>query len=178
MKTVFAIVLIAWVNPMLFSQSISHTTISSAGATVEKNTEVSLSWTLGQVFNQSVEKGLFVTEGFQQGLLIRQEMFNEETTLAEPLFTDVLLEKEASNWVVFPTMVKDQLFVKFNSPPETAVRFSIVNLHGEIIYSYKIPANNQYLFEINNAGLLPTGMYFLQVNTVGVSCSSQRFYKY
>lgn len=51
------------------AQEISRNAVTTAGDYITNEDGISISWSMGEVFSQTSEKGYHVTEGFQQGIL-------------------------------------------------------------------------------------------------------------
>jgi hypothetical protein len=75
------------------AQEISRNTVTTAGDyTVNKN-GISISWSMGEVFSKTSEKGQYVTEGFQQGILEKAGKLDLKAELTETKVVQLHWEK-------------------------------------------------------------------------------------
>ncbi len=67
----------------LSAQEISRNTVTTAGDFTTNDKGVSISWSMGEVFSQTSNEGVYVTEGFQQGILEKAGEVKLEANLLE-----------------------------------------------------------------------------------------------
>lgn len=65
------------------AQEISRNTVTTAGDFTTNESGISISWSMGEVFSQTSEKGYQVTEGFQQGILEKAGKVTLEANLTD-----------------------------------------------------------------------------------------------
>lgn len=58
---------------ILFSQTISRSNLATAGDVLSNSSGVTLSWTIGEVYSNTVKQANHITGGFQQGILIKKD---------------------------------------------------------------------------------------------------------
>ncbi|MFW5872703.1 MAG: T9SS type A sorting domain-containing protein [bacterium] len=117
--------------------------ISSSGGFSE-NTEVSLSWTIGEPIVESFEGDDYsLSHGFQQGNL------TVETLIEEELVNNFL-------WI-YPNPVKDRLTIECSNDHED---FQLIDIQGKVVWSMK---GNKKKMEVDFSDL-PPGSYFLRTS--------------
>jgi len=71
---------------LLFSQTISRSNLATAGDVVTNSSGITISWSIGEVFSNTVQNDNHITGGFQQGILIKKNKVAEEKSI--PLFPE------------------------------------------------------------------------------------------
>lgn len=131
----------------------SPSVIAAAGGNGVTN-ELSLEWTIGEVFAGSSSDGsTLLTQGFEQPLLLVSNL--------TPMAAKPVLNVQSG---VYPNPVTNVLNVKTNSPFNERVNVALLDLQGKILVS--TPATSGYNVQQISMEKYPAGIYLLRVTTV------------
>lgn len=134
------------------SQSISPQVIATAGD-FYVGTNMSLSWTLGEIITETVTNGTYtLTQGFQQ------PHYNINS-IEEPKHTDNPL----GDINIYPNPVADQLNVSFKDMSQKNVIITLYDLNGKILLN-DIAENTTSLKQLDMT-YVAKGSYFLRFAT-------------
>ena len=177
MKYSIALIALFFAFMPLYGQDISQSTISTAGGSTTNKSGLSMSWTIGEVFGQTAEKGCYVTEGFQQGLLFKtvDPKVAEERSQKRSRSAKKKVEQQKVN--VYPTLVKNELKFNFSSSNQAPTMVRIISTNGQIIDLTNQISFVGFEFEINDINSLPPGTYFLQLLQNDQLFASEKFIK-
>ncbi len=134
----------------LCAQSLSPSDVVPNGA-VSETSEVSLEWTIGEVFPHTVfhENGI-ITQGFQQPIL---QVDLVETGNAAP--------SSGLDIKIYPNPVKAILTIKFTSEKDMELDFALNDLTGKnLLLNTENTAPGELELDM---GYLPAGFYFLLI---------------
>lgn len=94
MKYIYIIIiLLLGLTQIVFAQNLStRNVITAAGDYIKKENGASLSWTMGEVFSQTIIGKEHFTEGFQQGNMLKQPTLILDFTADRQDFSTVLLD--------------------------------------------------------------------------------------
>ena len=157
--TLFALVLF----PLLLNcQEIAIAHIVPAGGFEKIGNGVSLNWSLGQVFDTTIEEEAnHLTEGFQQG-----EYSPENEMLIGPNqnnFENISFSGSAPEIQVFPNPTSDYLKINFGENKSENIVVNIYDMSGILLFNKKYSDSNNQLISINIKMLLKTGNYIIQI---------------
>ena len=100
MKKSFAVIIFLSASiTTIWAQKISMNTLTTAGDYTKNKNGVSVSWTIGEVFSQTITNDHHVTEGFQQGALERQAKVQLTATRQDA--STVILEWQATGTIEY-----------------------------------------------------------------------------
>lgn len=124
MKKILLIVMICMFGSYMYGQEVSSSVIATAGESVEAG-DVSLSWTLGEIAIETLEKdgGVTLTQGFQQG-------YFEITSIGEPLSDEFQLN-------VYPNPASEFIWVDLKTSKIKSALVEIYNMEGKLVYNNK-----------------------------------------
>jgi len=173
MKNLILIVVACCCVFAAYSQQVSRSLISSAGKSSVSKSGVTATWSVGEVFGSTAEHGYYVTEGFQQGVLLMEDVIVENDV--EVSETPVVEQVEL-NVKVYPTIVSERLYFELNTSEAKTITTRVVSLNGQLINvaSHTMEGST---FEISNVNDLPSGTYFLQVAVDGQWLNAEKFIK-
>lgn len=156
-----------------YSQQVSRSLISSAGESTVSKSGVTATWSVGEVFGNTVEHGYYLTEGFQQGALLKEKS-NEVNRLE--FHETSIPEMVELNVEVYPTIVSESLYFKMSSYDANSLMVRLVSLDGQQLnVSFQAISDNE--FKILNVGRIPNGTYFLQIAVDGAWLDAKQFIK-
>lgn len=145
MKTfIYGCILLLYSIPN-YSQSLSNQVLASGGNTVQVPQAGSLSWTIGELFFETYQGDIHLTQGFHQAYNVVINSLAKGTT-------------ETNSFRVFPNPATDRFFVEpiQIGKPSQAILF---NLIGQPLQQILI--DGKTAIDMTN---YPAGMYLLQVN--------------
>ena len=140
----------------LFAQKVSPQVIASAGSIVE-NSEIKISWTLGEFSVATIGNNPKLTQGFQQGKLFVQ------TNVEDPHYSDLIS--------VFPNTAQDVIHVEVKNLP-SEVTIELIDISGNLLFRKSF--SDQIKIKI---GQLPPGTYFTRIGKEGTIIQSAKIIK-
>jgi len=127
--------------------SPSPSVLAAAGG-FEVRQHITLEWTLGEPFVESViTRANWFTEGFHQPLLS-----------ASPLSPSVARGYEIK---IYPNPTEELLNILIKTPEEEKLKLTLVDVTGKIIYNQQVPLGTPEL-QLNLKNI-PEGMYLLSL---------------
>ncbi len=162
-----------------FSQAISLSILTSAGDFSTNQEGLSLDWTLGEVFSETVQHTYDCTGGFQQGIKTVDQIPTVDVVQNEkksvPNYPD--FNREEINVLVYPNPSSDLLKLKFPEPISENLLVNIFDENGKEVLVRKFsPSSNSTFFSLQIDQLRP-GVYFLQLAHSTKSLLTQSFVK-
>ncbi len=180
MKTINAIVTLLLISHIINGQQLSRSAISSAGDYAKNEKGISVNWTMGGIFSQTIEEKHHLTEGFQQGFLTRIFHRPTENTLQQELnyYIEELKSKTALLTInIFPNPTSHLLFLKFDKIPSTTVFVKVFNAKGKLVLQEEINPAGENQIEIKGISTLNTGVYFTTIYDGKNFITTKRFLK-
>jgi len=143
-------------------QTISISTVTSAGDFVKNENGISMSWTMGEVFAQTIQDDNHLTEGFQQGELTTETSEAENATPTNNIVAanDSNLEVDMQ---VFPNPSIDYLKLKFEASEAQAVFVQVATLNGNKVLEQKFEIENGLVIQMDQFENLKQGTYLISV---------------
>ena len=164
MKNIFVLFLILGALPSQ-AQQISRTSISPAGDFSSNEQGVSVNWTFGLSFTETMQGSNYITGGFQQGEL------NPPAKISNPLpaTTDetspeipVAKIKKEIQLSLFPNPTIDQVSIRFASPLTTPVTAILFDSNGRQLALQELASQSSEV-QLTQVSDLPSGTYFIQL---------------
>ena len=159
-------------STVFFGQQISRSTLSTAGDLSKDKSGISLTWTVGEVFSETIQSKYHVTGGFQQGALTKLiftdtideliEDEKEETTSKSEIKKTNLTSQDIVI-TLFPNPTTNQIWLQSNQEDIKEYTVSIFELSGKRIFQEKISFDNSSQIEIQQIEKLNSGNYVLQL---------------
>ena len=181
MKTITAIATLLLFSLVLNGQQLSRSTLSSAGDFSKNEKGLSIDWTMGAIFSQSVEESHHITEGFQQGRLTPRlqvpvgESF--QTASYHSIDEETKVSEERIAISIFPNPTAHSLFLKLNAAPSTTFVAKVMNANGMTVIHQKINSIDESKLEIDGIADLTSGVYFISLYDEHTFVQSKRFLK-
>ena len=145
------LVMIALVATGVNAQSISSQVITSAGGDFEKGAYY-LSFTTAQIASQDLnQQGILLTQGFQQGYLLRQPVANSP-------YTGVMN--------VYPNPATDHIKLVAGFNEEGKMTIKVVDMLGRDLISLSIPKGESKQTQVIDVSKLRAGIYFVRAELV------------
>jgi len=145
-----------------FGQNISISTLTSAGDFSKNENGISMSWTMGQVFANTIQENNHLTEGFQQGEL--KTGIIEEENLIEDFDFEVFTASELEvDMEVFPNPTVNYLNLKFKTSQTQSVFVRISTLGGMNISEQEIDIENRLEIQLDQFKNLKPGSYLISI---------------
>ncbi len=167
---------------ILISQTISRSNLATAGDVLSNSSGVTLSWTIGEVFSNTVQQANHITGGFQQGILPKKNKpVEKESTSIDP---EQRINSTTNNKInsdlqiiLFPNPTVDQLWLKSNTSDSYNVVLSIMDTSGKNHIQKNITLENFQEVEINQIDKLASGNYILVLSDNKSTIASKQFIK-
>ena len=163
-------------------QQLSRSIITTAGDFSKNENGVSLSWSMGEVFSQTMLHDHHLTGGFQQGDFTvihkaEKEIPSDEILLSDNNPTHSLQQEQPITVLVFPNRTADQLFLKFqNQNPQKATAL-LLDANGKTLFRQEINIENGKTQSLDHVPDLGPGVYFIQLFQNGKRLLSVSFIK-
>ncbi len=176
-------------STIFFGQQISRSTLSTAGDLSKSETGISLTWTVGEVFSETIQSEYHVTGGFQQGVLAKSistdatdAVIENETEEKEETKSNLEIQKtnSISQEVVitlFPNPTTNQIWLKSNQEDVQEYTVSVFDLSGKKIFQQKISLKNSNQIGIQQIEKLNSGNYVLQLIDDSQKVTTKKFTK-
>ena len=164
MKYYFTIILSIFALS-ISAQEISRNTVTTAGDYTTNKAGVSISWSMGEVFSQTSEKGFHVTEGFQQGILEKNGKVDLKANLTTTKEIQLNWEKlgkitskafslerkieGTSNFKTIAILNNEKTLNDFHFTDKS-------NLEGEVTYRIRYTKSNKAAYSNIQTVILPT----------------------
>lgn len=185
MKTSLTFLGLMLSSTIFFGQQISRSTLSTAGDLSKNETGISITWTIGEVFSETIQSKYHVTGGFQQGELSKSTSTTVVDELIEEKEETILTEEiqktnSTSQDVVitlFPNPTTNQIWLKSNQEEVQEYTASIFDLSGKRIFQQKISLDNSNQIKINQIEKLNSGNYVLQLIDNSQKTTTKKFTK-
>ncbi len=163
MKLIYTISVLSFFMTTLFGQEFSMNIISAAGDYHINEEGTSISWTMGQIFNQSILGDDHLTEGFQQGKL--QDQTVQRNSSKETSSPNATLKPDGTNdptisIVAYPNPTTDKLSLTFDNTDFSNFTIHIIDLSGKHWMQQEINNTARQLIDVMQ---LPSGNYILQI---------------
>ena len=167
---------------LLVGQTISRSNLATAGGVVSSTSGMTLSWSIGEVFSNTVQEDNHITGGFQQGNLLKKNIpIDEDLISFEPEQQSISANDNAIindlKIIVFPNPTADQLWLKFNATDTPLLTLKIIDTSGKIFIQNKVRFENSQALEINQINKLSSGQYTLFLYDNQSVVSSKQFIK-
>ncbi len=164
-RQLFCHALIFFFSSTTYGQEISISTISPSGDYVKNEAGISVSWTMGQVFDQSIFGNYHFTEGFQQGTLSQEIQAGNRASLDETPSSNTTKKlvgttNASIEILAYPNPVVDKLNLTFDNLHLAILTIKIIDSSGKHWAQQKV--NNTVHTTIDIAHL-PSGNYILQI---------------
>ncbi len=156
--------LFLFISTLSFSQNLSLSVVSAQGD-FDKTENISLEWTLGESFIETVNYG---STTFTQGF--NQSFNNRILNINESIFD--------FNIQVYPNPVYKQFHVYFDAIDNEILLLKLYDIHGRILIEEIsiLNNNNNTLIDITN---LSSGLYLLNISDLeGLIIESHKIIKY
>jgi hypothetical protein len=156
MKSIILVIIAIFSFSFSYGQDISQSTITSAGGYVVNDAGISVSWSMGQVFNLTAQSEQHLTEGFQQGKLDANGTIILNANRQNPTTVSLKFNKKGTiNSAVFQLQrryVVEQNFVTIAtiSNTESPVLEYMDNNNSEKNTEYRILFTNNKINKISN----------------------------
>lgn len=182
MKKQFLLLILITSATISYAQQISRSIITTAGDTAKSKDGNTVSWTIGDVFGQTIQKEDHLTEGFQQGLLTNKKSSKERKTQASQSIAQYeiaeIKDKIANiTLTTFPNPTTDQLFIRTKNLKTQNMFVNILDASGKIISQQNINIKEGQDISISNIEQLEAGIYFLQLTDNQQPIISKQFVK-
>ena len=180
LKTIYTLVLVLFTN-MAFSQTISRSNLGSAGGVVNNDSGVTLSWTVGEVFSETVENDKHITGGFQQGILLKKENpIGKESIVETPIqntINQVSLPEPDVQITLYPNPTANDLWLKSNINDTQDVKIIISNSLGKVVFLKNIKLEKLQDVKVNQIKNFASGQYTLSLYNKDVLTATEQFLK-
>jgi len=143
--------------PATYGQVFSINTICSAGDAAKNEEGFSISWTMGQVFDQSILGDHHFTEGFQQGTLALETQTAIRNHATQKLFAAT---NTSTEMLAYPNPVVDNLNIAFTEPQPADLTLHIIDASGKHWAQQKVNNASHPMIDMDS---LPSGHYILQI---------------
>lgn len=183
--------LILFISSTAAAQSLSRSNLSTAGGLVSNDVGVSLSWTIGEVFSETIQNNSHVTGGFQQGELSKTQKNNpavatdlEEDSTEEPIeassndyFQQPSSLPQNVQVILFPNPTLEDLWIKSTSETTQHYTLKILDTSGRTVLQQVIKLENFQKEKIQKVNSLTSGNYILSLLSNEKVISTQKFIK-
>ncbi len=163
----------------VFGQDISHHSQTSASGFAKTDQGVSVDWSLGVSFAQVVQSDHHLTEGFHQGnftpinIVTDTIGFRQQAEESSP----ESLTEDNIQFQIFPNPTSDFLYLRNENANTQDLNLVILNADGSLVYKQSVSLLPNQKIEVNNIIDLPSGFYFIQINSVHTTLKTLKFIK-
>lgn len=149
----------------IFSQNLSQSIISSQGS-FDSTTELSLEWTLGEIFVETITEGSSIfTQGFHQSSIDQISVEEEQNP------------QLSFNIKVYPNPVKSLLNLTINGDYTAPIHISLFDISGRYIKAF--PLINNVTNKSYSVDDLSSGIYILKIkSTDGAYSKTSKIIKF
>ncbi len=162
MKNIFVLLFVLGTLPSI-AQQISRTSLPSAGDFASNEKGVSINWTIGLSFIETIHSTNYITGGFQQGELnVSAETRNPVVVEEESPEIPLAKTKKEIQWSLFPNPTVDQISIRFPIANTAPVMAFIFDSSGRQILQKELPSQSSEV-QLNQVRDLPSGTYFIQL---------------
>ena len=161
------------------AQQISRDFLTSAGGFSIDENGISLSWSIGGVFCQTIIGDHHLTEGFQQGELTTIEPLDSTDNSSYRIGGPSIIAQEDLDIQVstFPNPTADYLVLHFkSSTPQTVVAY-IFDERGNFIFQKRIEVEDGKEVKLSQVKDLSAGKYFVEFVKYGKTIFTKPFIK-
>jgi len=165
-----------------YAQQISRSILTTAGDVSKNKDGVTVSWTIGDVFSQTVQEDNHLTEGFQQGTLT-EKLPNTERVIqsseSKPQQSISQKNKISSEITLtaFPNPTTKELFIRTENFKVNEIIVNILDVSGKRISQQYININNGQDIRIQQIEKLDAGIYFIQIKNNQRTITTKQFTK-
>jgi hypothetical protein len=173
---------------LTFSQNISLEVQAVASGFIEDDQGRNVDWTLGVPFAQLFQNDYHLTEGFHQGSLLQSKIIISDSTAFDRSEEDSILfdnsmvamigSSNIYNFKLFPNPCQDVLNLYIDNLEAPQIDLLVFNLVGQLVLEQQpIDIDTTLSITISSINHLPSGPYFIQVNSNGNLLQTLRFVK-
>lgn len=177
MKPLTVTIALFFITSFTFGQQISRSTLTSSGDFSTNENGISLSWTMGGSFTQTVQTTHHITEGFQQGELSTNASNTTEDFSSHRLGNTSTREKLSVELLAYPNPTIDKLSLRFETSATQTALVIVTDLNGKQVLTKKVQMENGVDVELENIEALSAGMYFINVIKNGKIIVTKEFIK-
>ena len=180
MKPLYLTISLLFFHTFIFGQQVSRSILTTAGDFSKNEKGISLDWTMGDVFGQTIQSTHHLTEGFQQGNLTptqQSEAVQNTNSFRLDNSNSATQEKISVKIIAYPNPTVDQLSLKFETSASQLVMVYVTTLNGKKILQQKVQMVDGEKIEVEKINELSAGTYFIQVVKNGKIIDTQQFIK-
>ncbi len=178
MKLLTLLISLSFFSTLGFGQELSRTVLTTAGDFSKNKAGITVDWTIGEVFSQTVEDTHHFTEGFQQGQLVKQSKLREE---AKEKMENIEKTPRTTQPIVsvtaYPNPTTDYLTLEFGEIETQTGSLFIYDNQGKQILEQRIQLSSNQAVTINEIADLAQGNYVLVVMSNGHKITTQSIVK-
>lgn len=162
-----------------FCQDISHHSQTSASGFAKTDQGLSVDWSMGVSFSQVIQSDHHLTEGFHQGNLANTNEITDTIVFRqaqEESITETLTEDDI-HFQIFPNPTSDFLYLRNDNANTQELNLVILNADGSQVLKQRVSLLPNQKTDVNNIINLPSGFYFIQINSLQSTLKTLKFIK-